>query len=132
MAEADEPEREARAGAAHDQCAAAELCSGHLDDAADIRRVEREVLAAVASFEAIRDEVSSLIDEVHRGETARAKKLSPAILDLARAVQTLARVGGQVDDEKRRAGSSLSEPALDLAAARDEVRRRLAGLRAAG
>ena len=86
--------------------------------------------AAVDVFDTFREDLNALLHEVRQGETARARKLEPAIRDLSRAVSTLAREARNVEAEQ----DTLRTPsasALDLDAARAEIRRRLARRRAA-
>ncbi|MEO1676615.1 MAG: hypothetical protein AAFU80_00495 [Pseudomonadota bacterium] len=94
---------------------------------------ERELAAATAAFDVIRTEVADLLHEVRAGETGRAKKLAPMIVELARTIGVLARAGEMVDDARRsgdKDGYAGAEAALDLDAARAEVKRRLDQLRA--
>lgn len=93
--------------------------------------------AARNVYETHRDDLNRLLEEVRGGETERARRLLPIVSDLARAVGRMVDEEGKLDGARRgrdRAGSGadLSEPPLDLEAARDEVCRRLARLRAAG
>lgn len=84
--------------------------------------------AAVDSFETFRDELNALLREVRAGETARAKRLAPLVGDLARAVGRIADEEGKLDGVQAGSGG-VSQPTLDLAAARREVCRRVAELR---
>lgn len=88
--------------------------------------------AAATAFDVIRIEISELLEEVRGGDTERGRKLKPILGDLARAISVLAKAGELVDDERRRIGAEVSDPSLDLAAARSEVERRLAQLRDTG
>ena len=101
------------------------------------RRAEADAAEARNVYETFRDDLNALLAEVRSGETARAKRLRPVVSELARAV---ARMG---EREERRDGArggrdraggrdDLSGASLDLDAARNEVCRRLARLRAAG
>ncbi|MEM0935065.1 MAG: hypothetical protein AAF646_02600 [Pseudomonadota bacterium] len=100
-----------------------------------VERGEANVAAALAAFETYRDELNALLCEVRDGETARAKKISPAAADLARGVSRMADEWVRLEQileqagEKGRAHAKVS---LDLARARAEVCRRLAKRRDAG
>jgi hypothetical protein len=87
--------------------------------------------AAVDAFHTFREDLNALLHEVRQGRTARARKLAPAITDLSRAVSTLAREARNVEAEHAHANGPAAG-ALDLDAARAEIRRRLARRRAAG
>lgn len=104
--------------------------SGAVTSRAEIADVH--LRAAATAFDVIRVEISELLEEVQAGDTARAKKLRPILSDLARAISVLAKAGELLDDRQGRTEPGVSEPSLDLAAARAEIERRLAQLRAAG
>jgi hypothetical protein len=89
------------------------------------------LLAAIDAFESFRTELINLLHDVKLGKSARAKQLAPAITDLGRAFGTMVREYDRAEEERARHGTGISEQALDLAAARDEVGRRMARLRAA-
>ncbi|MEE4121178.1 MAG: hypothetical protein V2I65_19440 [Paracoccaceae bacterium] len=102
-----------------------------------MRRAEADMNAARDVFETFRDDLAALLAEVRAGRTARAKKLVPIVTELAKAVARLADEEGKLHGARRgrdRAGADgdLSQLSLDLDAARSEVCRRLARLRAAG
>ena len=90
------------------------------------------LVAAFDAFDSFRAELVDLLHEVKEGKTALARKLAPAITDLARALGTLLREYDRVQEERARHGDDVSKHALDLAEARDEIGRRMARLRAAG
>jgi hypothetical protein len=92
-------------------------------------RARANVAAAVDSFATFRDELNALLREVRAGKTARGKRLAPLVGDLARAVGRIADEEGKLDGAHGAAGGGVSQPALDLAAARREVCRRVAELR---
>ena len=87
------------------------------------------VAAAWAVFETFRDEVTQLLCEVRAGDTTRAKKLAPAASDLAKAVSRLAEEAARLSARPELRGTRDGDVSLDLAAARAEIRRRLAQLR---
>lgn len=94
---------------------------------------EGRVAAALAAFATFRDELDALLCEVRDGETARAKKLTPIVSELARAVNRIAEEQSKLDARHGRGeGAGDAAAALDLAAARAEVSRRLAELRDSG
>ncbi len=102
------------------------------DDARD-PRAEGHLDAALAAFETFRDELNGLLCEVRLGETERAKKLTPMVAELARAVNRIADEQVKLDARHGRAGGAGDATvSLDLAAARAEVSRRLAELRGEG
>jgi hypothetical protein len=86
--------------------------------------------AAVEVFDTFRDEMAALLHEVRQGETARARRLAPIVTELGRAVGQLAREARHAEDEQRRSHEHGEGGALDLDAARAEIGRRLARLRA--
>jgi len=92
--------------------------------------------AARLVLETFRKQLVDLLEEVNDGTTAHARKLVPIVTDLAKAVAKITDEGSKLDAERRgrerSRGPDAQEPALDLDAARDEVRRRLARLRSAG
>jgi hypothetical protein len=107
------------------------------DDRAEaVRRAETDSNAARNVFEALRDELNALLEEVRAGETRRAKRLQTVASDLARAVGRMVDQEDKLDGarhgwDRSASGAGVSEPSLDLDAARREVCRRLARLRAA-
>ena len=97
--------------------------------AASEARAHANLAAAVDSFETFRDELNALLREVRAGKTARGKRLAPLVGDLARAVGRIADEEGKLDGVQAGGAGGVSQPALDLAAARREVCRRVAELR---
>jgi hypothetical protein len=97
--------------------------------AASEARARDNVAAAVDSFATFRDELNALLREVRAGKTARAKRLAPLVGELARAVGRIADEEGKLDGVQGGPSGGVSQQALDLAAARREVCRRVAELR---
>jgi len=87
--------------------------------------------SALEVFETFREELAALLHEVREGDTARAKKLSPVVTELSRAVGALAKEVQHAEETRRRNGGEREAGTLDLDLARAEIRRRLSRLRAA-
>lgn len=90
------------------------------------------LLAACATFDFLREELFRLFRDVRDGKSENAKKLAPSITELGRALGTMLREYDKLEEHRGRNGVHLHEQTLDLGAARDEIGRRLARLRAAG
>lgn len=75
--------------------------------------------------------LNEIIDEVLVGQTARAKDLKGALSDLNKATQTAFDERSRVEKRFKSESGIVHDYALDFAAARDEIGRRLACLRGA-
>lgn len=73
--------------------------------------------------------LNDIIEEVNAGRTSRARELKAALGDLGKAAQTAFDERARVEKRIRTDAGIVSDYALDLDAARDEIRRRLARLR---
>lgn len=71
-----------------------------------------------------------ILEEIAKGESNQAKALKPALGEMGKAAQTAFDERAKVEKRIRtQAGCGPHDYALDLDAARDEIRRRLACLR---
>ncbi|WP_141246528.1 hypothetical protein [Actibacterium ureilyticum] len=76
--------------------------------------------------------LTEIIADVETGRSARARDLKGALSDLNKAAQTAFDERARVEKRIRADAGIINDYALDLDAARDEIRRRLACLRGAG
>ncbi|PQO22352.1 hypothetical protein C2I36_13475 [Rhodobacteraceae bacterium WD3A24] len=94
------------------------------------------VAAADSHFHDTAEVLTGLIDEIKAGSFGPAKELAQVLANLRRALdatfQERARLERYRQNDPTSAGAGAPHPALDLDAARDEIGRRLARLRAAG
>jgi len=97
-----------------------------------LARAERDFATVADVYDTLSGELSALLAEVRDGKTARASRLKIVAGDLARAAAVLVRERERLDALRAGGPDAGTIGDIDLDAARDEVGRRLARLRATG
>ena len=78
------------------------------------------------------DDLNWVINQIKAGDTSRAKEVSGIVTMLGKALQSALDERVRVEKLRRQDAGIVADYALDFDAARDEIGRRLARLRAAG
>lgn len=78
------------------------------------------------------DDLNRVINQIKAGDTSHAKEVSGIVTLLGKALQSALDERVRVEKLRRQDAGIVTDYALDFDAARDEVGRRLACLRAAG
>lgn len=87
---------------------------------------------AQRQFDRTRDALEGLIQKIQAGKVVPAAESTSAVREMGRAKQTLFDERKKIEEQLRRDAGIHNAYALDLGAARLEIRRRMACLRAAG
>ena len=86
---------------------------------------------AQAMFNSARRQLFGIIQDVEEGNGSQVKRLQPLLAELRRATWTIHEERKKADEERKRELGIVHGYALDFDAARDEIKRRMARLRAA-
>ena len=76
--------------------------------------------------------LDGIIDQIRAGDLGRAKDVAEQLRQLSKALQAALEERARVEKLRRQETGAAAGQALDFAAARDEIGRRMACLRAAG
>ena len=93
---------------------------------------DRDLTAAEAHLSETLASLEDLKRSLKEGDLVQPEGIRRAVSDYSRAVQTIFDERKRLEDKRKRAAGVVHEFALDFAAARDEIGRRLDSLRAAG
>lgn len=85
---------------------------------------------AVTLYRSGSRELTDIIEEIGEGKTDRARKLLGVLSELRKASVTMMEEARNVEDLRRKLVGNVHQRAFDLAAARDEIGRRMARIRA--